>query len=153
MKICGISDIHGDLNINIPECDVLCICGDVINLNDHFDIKYNYMKQHGYTKVSIYLAMELREINMGYQWIAFYYSEKENDLYKIDEISYEYEGTSYGSEYGVGVTFFRLYVPIETFENDDPEDCYKIVFRYDASGTGEDDWANREVYAQVVYGK
>lgn len=38
MKICGISDIHGDLNINIPECDVLCICGDVINLNDQRDI-------------------------------------------------------------------------------------------------------------------
>lgn len=38
MKICGISDIHGDLNINIPECDVLCICGDVINLNDQRDM-------------------------------------------------------------------------------------------------------------------
>lgn len=38
MKICGISDIHGDLNVNIPECDVLCICGDVINLNDQRDI-------------------------------------------------------------------------------------------------------------------
>lgn len=38
MKICGISDIHGDLNINIPECDVLCICGDVITLNDQRDI-------------------------------------------------------------------------------------------------------------------
>ena len=38
MKICGISDIHGDLSINIPECDALCICGDVINLNDQRDI-------------------------------------------------------------------------------------------------------------------
>ena len=38
MKICGISDIHGDLNITLPECDVLCICGDVINLNDQRDI-------------------------------------------------------------------------------------------------------------------
>lgn len=38
MKICGISDIHGDLSIDIPECDVLCICGDVINLNDQRDI-------------------------------------------------------------------------------------------------------------------
>ena len=33
MKICGISDIHGNLLNNIPECDVLCIAGDVITLN------------------------------------------------------------------------------------------------------------------------
>lgn len=33
MKICGISDIHGNLLNNIPECDVLCVAGDVITLN------------------------------------------------------------------------------------------------------------------------
>lgn len=38
MLLCGVSDIHGDLNINIPECDVLCICGDIINLNEQRDI-------------------------------------------------------------------------------------------------------------------
>ncbi len=38
MKICGISDIHGNLKNNIPECDVLCICGDIINLNDQRDM-------------------------------------------------------------------------------------------------------------------
>ena len=38
MLLCGVSDMHGDLNINIPECDVLCICGDIINLNDQRDI-------------------------------------------------------------------------------------------------------------------
>ena len=34
MKICGISDIHGNLYNGIPECDVLCICGDIIPLNE-----------------------------------------------------------------------------------------------------------------------
>lgn len=33
MRIVGISDIHGNL-VNIPKCDVLCICGDIIGLND-----------------------------------------------------------------------------------------------------------------------
>lgn len=33
MKICGISDIHGEL-IDIPKCEVLCICGDIVGLND-----------------------------------------------------------------------------------------------------------------------
>lgn len=34
MKICGISDIHGNLYNGIPECDVLCICGDIVPLNE-----------------------------------------------------------------------------------------------------------------------
>lgn len=33
MKICGISDIHGNLIENIPECDILCICGDIMPLS------------------------------------------------------------------------------------------------------------------------
>ena len=32
MKICGISDIHGDLSVQIQPCDVLCICGDIVPL-------------------------------------------------------------------------------------------------------------------------
>ena len=33
MKICGISDIHGNLIKDIPKCDVLCICGDIVPLD------------------------------------------------------------------------------------------------------------------------
>ena len=32
MKIVGISDIHGNLNIDIPKCDVVCCCGDIMPL-------------------------------------------------------------------------------------------------------------------------
>lgn len=38
MKICGISDIHGNFR-DIPSCDVLCICGDTINLNDQRNLE------------------------------------------------------------------------------------------------------------------
>ena len=32
IKICAIADIHGSL-IDIPECDILCICGDILPLH------------------------------------------------------------------------------------------------------------------------
>lgn len=127
---------------------------DVVDLNDDFDIKYNYMKAHGFTKMVLCLEMQMREINMGYQLVAFLYSEKQDMAYQIGEtFRYEYEGTTFCNRYS-GVVFFIIqHIPIETFENEDPEDCYKLVFRYSADGAGEDNWANRDIYAQVVYQK
>lgn len=34
MKICGMSDIHGNLYNAVPVCDVLCLCGDIVPLNE-----------------------------------------------------------------------------------------------------------------------
>lgn len=40
MKVCGISDLHGQLtNVHIKECDILCICGDIVPLRMQNDIQ------------------------------------------------------------------------------------------------------------------
>lgn len=39
MKIAGISDLHGYLPEDIPICDVLCICGDIIPLKVQRDLE------------------------------------------------------------------------------------------------------------------
>lgn len=33
MRLCAISDMHGNLDFNIEPCDILCICGDIVPLN------------------------------------------------------------------------------------------------------------------------
>lgn len=42
MKIVGVSDLHGDLILNIPECDVLCIAGDIVPLHMQRNIRQSY---------------------------------------------------------------------------------------------------------------
>ena len=38
MKICAISDIHGYLP-KMEECDVVCICGDILPLSIQHNLK------------------------------------------------------------------------------------------------------------------
>lgn len=39
MRICGVSDIHGNLDFKLPKCDVLCICGDIVELTVQRDLE------------------------------------------------------------------------------------------------------------------
>lgn len=39
LVVCGISDIHGNLDIKIPKCNILCICGDVVDLARQRDLE------------------------------------------------------------------------------------------------------------------
>lgn len=39
VKITGISDLHGYLPYDLPECDVICICGDIVPLNIQRDFE------------------------------------------------------------------------------------------------------------------
>ena len=43
MKICAISDMHGQYDFDVPECDILCIAGDIIPLDIQ---RYNGIQKH-----------------------------------------------------------------------------------------------------------
>ena len=42
MKICAFSDIHGNINFNVEECEVVFICGDIIPLMIQRDLDNSY---------------------------------------------------------------------------------------------------------------
>jgi hypothetical protein len=123
---------------------------DVANLNKFAYLKYDYFKHYGFTKMDIFLSMDMKEIDMGYQHISFYYSEKESTDYRFFNYTYELGGNSLVNYYNA-LTFFELDVPLSTFDNVDPDDYAKFVARYSASGTFEDDWQNMGIYLCVVY--
>lgn len=123
---------------------------DVANLNGFADLKYDYFKHYGFTKMDIYLQMEMKEINMGYQHIYFYYSEKQDTAYRFFEYIDELGGNSLVTSY-IPFTYYKLNVPLSTFDNSDPDDYAKFVARYSASGSLEDDWQNMAIYLCIVY--
>ena len=109
------------------------------------------LKQHyGFTKMDIFLSMDMKEIDMGYQHISFYYSEKKSTDYRFYNCVYELGGNSLITYYSA-LTFYKLNVPLSTFDNSDPDDYAKFVARYSASGTFEDDWQNMAIYLCIVY--
>ena len=126
---------------------------DVIYLNQHFDLKFNYMKAKGFTKMDIYVEMKMREIKGGTQIIALYRGELPSDSYLIDTFEYEYGGILTDNAYGSTIGFARFNVPMSLFESVPPSQRYKVAVRYSADGALSDDWENKSIYAQIVYHK
>ena len=123
---------------------------DVANLNSFAYLKFDYFKHYGFTKMDIYLSMQMKEIDMGYQHVSFYYSEKPDVNYRIVNYVYELGGNSLINYYTT-ITYYKYDVPLSTFDNADPDDYAKFVARYSASGTFEDDWQNMAIYLCIVY--
>lgn len=123
---------------------------DVANLNTFCTLKYDYFKHYGFTKMDIYLEMYMKEINMGYQHVYFYSSEKHDTSYRFLEVTCELGGNSLITDYTI-VSFYKHDVPLSIFDNSDPDDYAKFVARYSASGSLEDDWQNMAIYLCIVY--
>ena len=123
---------------------------DVADLNTFSYLNYDYFKHYGFTKMDVFLQMELKEINMGYQHIYFYFSEKADTSYCFYSYIHELGGNSLVTNYE-SLTFFTANVPLSTFDNSDPDDYAKFVARYSASGSLEDDWQNMAIYLCIVY--
>lgn len=122
MKICGISDIHGNLLENIPECDVLCIAGDVITLNAqrNFDASEHWWKDRFVPWIiklpckkvlvipgnhDIYLEHLYNE-DKWEEFCDYMAMNTEGKLHFLIDQSFEYEGISfYGTPWIEPISF------------------------------------------------
>lgn len=143
MKICGISDIHGNLLDNVPECDVLCIAGDVITLNAqrNFDASEHWWKNRFVPwvmklpckKVLVVPGnhdMYLENLYLNDRWEEFcdYMAVvTQGKLHFLIDQSFEYEGISfYGTPWIEPIDFQKNKWAFENY-NPNPDNPYSKI--------------------------
>lgn len=159
MKICGISDIHGDLNNNIPECDVLCICGDIINLINQRDLPASkkwwetrfvkWVEKLPCKKVIVVPGNHdfyLETLYKFDQWSWFKDRMRLLSKFKIEcliDESYEYEGvTFYGTPWIKPVTFQE---DKWAFEHPEGDKYYEQIPKCDVLLTHDNPYKNNKL--------
>ncbi len=123
---------------------------DVINLNEFSDLSYEQLKSYGYRYIDVYVKLTLKEINKGYPYICIYNNDclnvpvSERDSHKVcPDIKYMKDISTAKTD-----EFTFVSIPIEKFD-----ETKQIVLRYGASGSGEDDWENWNLYVKLIYRK
>lgn len=159
MKICGISDIHGNLLNNIPECDVLCIAGDVITLNAqrNFDASEYWWKNRFVSWVmklpckkvlvvpgnhDIYLE-NLYTTNRWEEFCDYMAINTEGKLHFLIDQSFEYKSIKfYGTPWIQPISF---QVGKWAFESKDLENQYKQIPKCDVLITHDSPIENEQL--------
>jgi hypothetical protein len=100
-----------------------------------------------YTSVSIFLEMDVKELDDGYQYIALYSSATTSDNYKVGgPIKFEH-GSGSKKTTAAAYTFDFQNVPLTDFTGD------TFVIRYNASGDNDDDWQTDNLKIRLVFNK
>ena len=118
---------------------------DVVNF-DKFGPSLNTMKQQGFSTVSFYTQLNVREINNGYQWIFLYNSQTVHNNNLLSELRFQHtEGKLDTTWWYHDLNFENI--PIDKFISNE------FVIRYGASGSGGDTWENSGLRMQLVFKK
>jgi len=123
---------------------------DVVNFDDFFNVNLDSYKAQGYTKITFYIQMNVREYDDGYQYIGLWSSSVANDTYKLAEQQFEHGPGSYEPNWFVHEFKFPN-ININKFEN--KGSGYQFVIRYNADGWLSDDWGNKELKVKLTFSK
>lgn len=118
---------------------------DTVFFSLHSGLSVSDWKTLGYNNVKIFITIEMKEYNPGYQYIYLYrndYSSETGNLLFDSEII-EFGGGGFATTTWGDYMYETITISLDDFEND------RFFIRYDASGMFEDDWGNR--YLRIYF--
>ncbi len=121
-------------------CDVFSWLG----FPDYRNLVANY-----YDYVTVTVKLTMKEKYKGYQQVFLYPNEDEGYSKSAPRIEVEYGGNNLNKNYG-NVYFNFKTLPISDFIKNN---SLGLVVRYGATGGGEDDWYNKDMFMTVTVSK
>jgi hypothetical protein len=119
---------------------------DAVNFNDVFGNNLNTLKQLGYQTVSFYIRLNVREVsNNGGQYIFLFKSPVKSNNYLVSSLGFEHgsaKDTNWWVHYEQVLKFENI--SLDPFINE-------FIIRYGASGSGNDDWENKDLKIKLVF--
>lgn len=121
-------------------CDVFSWLG----FPDYRDLVANY-----YDYVTVTVKLTMKEKYKGYQQVFLYPNEDKVYSSSAPRIEVEYGGSKLNTNYG-NVYFNFKSIPLSEFIK---YNTLGLVVRYGATGGGEDDWYNKDMFMTVTVSK
>lgn len=90
IKICAISDMHGILDFDVQECDILCICGDIVPLKIQtwHDATFKWLKDTFIPWCEKQPCGKVFLIAGNHDWAAMKYPDEWAEAFKDTKITY-----------------------------------------------------------------
>ena len=118
---------------------------DVVYFYD-FGIDIEEAKKQGYTSITFYVRLDVKEVDDGYQHIYLYSSPVANATYQCGTYEFEHGVSSKNTSWGIHEFTFAK-IDINRFTEN------VFVIRYDASGKNDDDWMRGTGQVQIMLHK
>ena len=124
-------------------------CSDYSDTFDLNDKAYGYdlLSSVGYRYVNVSIRLQMREEHRGYQHFFLYFGGK-----CMDQIKYEYGGTSLKKDYSY-VTFAFKQIKFVELKEMGLNKYKPIEIKYGATGSQDDDWYNKDCIITVEISK
>jgi len=141
--------IRGDMGNDVRTIDdrgPLKNSFDVIKFAETLNVDLDKYKEKGYTKITFYIQMDMAEIKDGNVWVYLYSTDIASDSYRIAS---DKRDLNSDKQWRPELITF-LNVDINSFKKTTSGE-YIFVIRYDGSGSGSNDWMNKNLKVKLEF--